>query len=247
MNFGKIGVLSGNTLKIIAALSMTVDHIGVIMFPKLSILRIIGRIAFPLFAFMIAEGCKYTRNKLRYFLSVSCLAVAIQVFYYFFSGETKMSVLVTFSLSILSVYALQYFKACIFCDDTSVRKKLFGAVVLIVAVSLSLAFSLLFDLDYGFFGAMLPLWAAIFQSDRSRNEPYPSDKLDTIPITVLSFSVGVLLLSCFYGGIQYFSLFAIIPLLLYSGKRGRRGFKYFFYIFYPAHIALIYGISLLIK
>ena len=63
----KIRFLSGNMLKVIAAITMTVDHIGVIFFPSSNILRIIGRIAFPIFAFMIAEGCKYTKNKFRYF------------------------------------------------------------------------------------------------------------------------------------------------------------------------------------
>ena len=55
--------LSGNSLKIIAAIAMTVDHIGVVIFPNFAILRIIGRIAFPIFAFMIAEGCRYTKKQ----------------------------------------------------------------------------------------------------------------------------------------------------------------------------------------
>lgn len=53
-----IRILNGNMLKIIAAITMTIDHIGAILFPHILILRIIGRIAFPIFAFMIAEGYK---------------------------------------------------------------------------------------------------------------------------------------------------------------------------------------------
>ena len=67
-------LLSGNALKIIAAVAMTIDHVGLMFFPQLKVLRIIGRIALPIFAFMIAEGCRYTRNKLRYFLTVFLLA-----------------------------------------------------------------------------------------------------------------------------------------------------------------------------
>ena len=59
--------LTGNALKILAAIFMTIDHIGVMLFPRMLILRIIGRLALPVFAFMIAEGCKYTRNKKKYF------------------------------------------------------------------------------------------------------------------------------------------------------------------------------------
>ena len=59
--------LTNNQLKIIAMISMLIDHIGVAMFPNVMILRIIGRLAFPIFAYMIAEGCFYTKNKARYF------------------------------------------------------------------------------------------------------------------------------------------------------------------------------------
>ena len=62
--------LTGNALKIIAAISMFIDHMGLIFFPGVELFRILGRIALPIFAFMIAEGCKYTKNRLRYFLSV---------------------------------------------------------------------------------------------------------------------------------------------------------------------------------
>ena len=65
MERSSVGSLSGNQLKIIAAISMTVDHLGFILFPSLIILRIIGRIAFPIFAYMIAEGCRYTKNEKR--------------------------------------------------------------------------------------------------------------------------------------------------------------------------------------
>ena len=57
--------LSGNALKIIGAITMLIDHMGVVLFPGIAILRIIGRISFPIFAFMIAEGCRYTKNKLK--------------------------------------------------------------------------------------------------------------------------------------------------------------------------------------
>ena len=54
--------LSGNALKILAAIFMTLDHMGLMLFPHIPLLRILGRLALPIFAFMIAEGCKYTRD-----------------------------------------------------------------------------------------------------------------------------------------------------------------------------------------
>ena len=55
--------LTGNQLKLIALVTMTIDHIGMQLFPRVRLLRIIGRLAFPIFAYMIAEGCRYTRNR----------------------------------------------------------------------------------------------------------------------------------------------------------------------------------------
>ena len=61
----KFGIFSNNVLKIIACITMLLDHMGFILFPQYPIFRIIGRIAFPIFAFLLAEGCYYTKNKLR--------------------------------------------------------------------------------------------------------------------------------------------------------------------------------------
>ncbi|MBQ8402939.1 MAG: hypothetical protein IJX55_00760, partial [Clostridia bacterium] len=92
-------------MKIIAALAMFIDHAGYLMFPQYDILRIIGRMAFPIFAFMIAEGCKYTKNKARYFFTVFGLAAICQTVYYIFDKSLFMSVLISFSLAILMIYA----------------------------------------------------------------------------------------------------------------------------------------------
>ncbi|MBO5782826.1 MAG: conjugal transfer protein TraX, partial [Clostridia bacterium] len=55
----KLRFLSGNSIKILAALAMVIDHVGLLFFPFDPVFRMIGRLAFPLFAYMIAEGCKY--------------------------------------------------------------------------------------------------------------------------------------------------------------------------------------------
>ena len=68
--------LSNDRLKIIAVVTMVTDHIGAYLFPNVMLFRMIGRISFPIFAFMIAEGCRYTKNKKRYLLNMSMLAVA---------------------------------------------------------------------------------------------------------------------------------------------------------------------------
>ncbi|MBR6916437.1 MAG: hypothetical protein IKN36_08760, partial [Clostridia bacterium] len=92
--------LSANAVKIIAAISMTVDHVGVLLFPKVYVLRIIGRLAMPLFAWFIAEGMIRTRSPLRYFLRVFTLAVVCQIPYLIVEGEFYLGILFTFSCSI---------------------------------------------------------------------------------------------------------------------------------------------------
>ena len=97
---GHIGFLSGNAIKLIACVFMFIDHLGFIFFPAEPIYRIIGRLAFPLFAFMIGEGAKHTRNKLRYFLTLAIFAAAVEGVYFLLFKSFIRSVFVTFSFSV---------------------------------------------------------------------------------------------------------------------------------------------------
>ena len=107
MENNRFGILNGNHLKLIAAFAMLLDHAGILLFPRVRMLRILGRLAYPIFAYMIAQGCHYTRNKLRYFLMVFGLGAVCQLVYYFASGDTYLNILLTFSLSILLIYVGQ--------------------------------------------------------------------------------------------------------------------------------------------
>ena len=92
--------LTGNQLKSIAMIAMTCDHVGLQLLPQFPILRIIGRLALPIFAYMIAEGCRHTRNRPRYLLTILGFAFICQAVYFFAMGSVYMCILVTFSLSI---------------------------------------------------------------------------------------------------------------------------------------------------
>ena len=92
--------LSGNQLKLIALISMTVDHLGLILFGQYTVLRILGRLAFPIFAYMIAEGCRYTRSMGKYLASLLAVALLCQTAYFVTLGSLYMCIMVTFSLSV---------------------------------------------------------------------------------------------------------------------------------------------------
>lgn len=105
--------MNRNQLKIIACLSMLIDHIGLIMFPEIQIFRIIGRIAMPVFAFFIGEGCRYTKNKATYFLRVFILGLICQAVYIVEAAINGgngfyLNILLTFSVSILLCYLFLY-------------------------------------------------------------------------------------------------------------------------------------------
>ncbi len=121
---------------------MTIDHIGVQLFPDLIILRIIGRLAFPIFAYMIAEGAKYTKNRRKYILTISLTALFCQLVYFFAEKSLYQCILVTFSLSILLIYALEY-------------KNIIISLASVLGV---FALCELVNIDYGFLGILTPVF-----------------------------------------------------------------------------------------
>ena len=218
------GKLTSNQLKLLAMLTMTLDHIGVQMFPGALWLRIVGRLAFPIYAYMIAEGCAHTRNRRKYLLQMAGLALLCQLVYFFAMGSLFQCILVTFTLSILLIYA---------CDTGSrplTALALLGVAFVTVALPRLLP-GTDFAIDYGFFGVLVPVAAYLGKTHREK----------------LLFTAGALVaLAWSVGGIQWYSLAALLPLALYGGQRGKRRMKWLFYLYYPLHLAAIYGISLLL-
>jgi hypothetical protein len=241
----KIGFLNGNMLKIIAALSMLCDHIGYMLFPKVTILRIIGRIAFPIFAFMVAEGCRYTRNRLRHFLSIFILGVVMQVVMTLAGEGDVMNIFLTFSLSILLVYALDEIKKMIFVKKSRLYLILLSLIGFVFACILACECAEKLNMDYGTFGCLAPLFASLFFC----RDGYPSilKKLDILPVHILTTYTVLIWHALDSGGVQIYVLLAIPLLLLYSGKRGKANLKYFFYAFYPAHMVIIYFIKMFLE
>ena len=217
-------LFSGNALKIIAAIAMFLDHMGLLFFPGSRILRIIGRLAFPIYAYMIAEGCKYTRNRTRYFLSLFLLGAVCQIVYFLVDGSLYFSILITFSLSILVTYALDSLKAA-----PGPR----SALTFAAALAGTCALNQLLTIDYGFWGCMVPVLVSL---------PHRT-KYDTKSAALLMLALGLIFLAMDCGDPQQYALLALPLLALYSGKRGKWKMKSFFYIFYPAHLVLLQVIA----
>lgn len=235
--------LSGTALKLIAAALMIIDHAGLIFEPMMDrtaflVLRAIGRVSMPVFAFMIAEGCRYTSDRRRYFANLFLLGViCTSVMYVVMDNTVQLSIFTTFSLGVLAIYAYD--------GIVGDKKSRFSHILLLVAVVVSAVALDMFAerngglLEYGITGVLLPLSAYIFKKHRF---------LRLLPFAAL------LALSCLLkeGGypeihLEWFSLVSVALLALYNGERGRYPMKYFFYVFYPMHIVVLYGIFYLIQ
>lgn len=246
----KVRFLSGNAIKILAAALMVVDHVGMIFYPQAMWLRCIGRISFPLFAFMLAEGCRYTKNRFNHIILLSIVAVICQIAYFVAQGTLNMCIFVTFTLSSLNIFALQNFKRAAFSGakayDICLCAFAFIGMVFLTYVlnSITDINGIAFHIEYGFMGCMLPVAASVF--DFRGIAVGDLAILDNHYIKLFCFFVWLVLLCVFSSAIQWYSLLSVIPLALYSGDRGKLKLKYFFYIFYPAHLGLLYLIAHLI-
>jgi len=211
---------------------MTCDHIGFQLFPQYAFLRWIGRLAFPIFAYMIAEGATYTRNRLRYFLGMFGLGFVCQAVYFFAMDSLYQCILITFSLSVLLIYAMDY-----------AMQKRNPEAWLILALSFLAVFFLVeglplllpntdYDVDYGIWGVLTPVFVFL------GSKKYHKLLLAVIPLAFLCFAGG---LDC-----QWMAFFALLILALYNGKRGKLKMKNLFYIYYPLHLVVIYGLSLIL-
>lgn len=220
-------MLTSNQLKIIAMVTMTLDHIGLVLLPDHPLLRLVGRLAMPIYAYLIAQGCRHTRSRKRYLLRLAGLGAVCQAVYLVAEGSLYQCVLITFSLSVCMIAAI----------DRALREKTAVSAALALAsvgaavfVSLGLPRLLSgtdFALDYGFLGALLPV-AAYFGG---------------LPW----FTAVLAALSWEAGGVQWWSLGAVPLLLAYSGQRGKWRLGGFFYLYYPAHLAAIWAIGLLLR
>ena len=102
--------LNNNALKIIAVISMFVDHLGFIIFPNAIFLRVIGRVAFPIFAFCVAERLHYTKSRKKYVLTLLLFALISQIPYYFiFNTFFKFNVLFTFLIAIIVIFLIEQY------------------------------------------------------------------------------------------------------------------------------------------
>lgn len=231
---------SGTALQVIAVLSMTIDHIGAVILrdrqiawamvlrdmPSLFALRAIGRAAFPIFAFLIAQGMLHTRSRKRFILRLAVFALLSELpfdlaFYGvgFYPGHQN----VFFTLCLGAV--------CIALSDYGGR--VFGVVA---AVGTALIAQLLCS-DYAALGVMTILMFWLLA---------PKGQAGVV-VVMLLFIGGSLM----YGQWVYLFCILSLPLLLrYNGTRGGPAGpvgaairKWGFYFYYPVHLLVLAALT----
>lgn len=222
--------LTSNQLKLIALVAMTIDHVGMILLPRYIIFRIIGRLAFPIFSFMIAEGCRHTSHPARYLGSVFAVGAVLQIIRLIAIQSLYQSILITFSLSIVLIYSIQWAQ-----KQPGLRWVVCAFIFLLIAFVCEGLPRLLpgtdFAIDYGFSGVLVPVFVFLGTTYLER---------------MTGAAIGLLFVSMHTGGVQWFGFASLLLLACYHGKRGTMNLKYLFYIYYPLHLVVIRCIGMLI-
>ena len=212
-----IQCLDSFQLKCIAIVSMALDHTGAVLYPSQIWLRCLGRIAFPIFCFLIVEGFFHTHDVRRYMGRLGVFALISEIPYDLaFRGVpleyAHQNVFFTLLIGIGMMILLE-----------RNREWPVKAVILLLAMWLAV----LIRSDYNFRGVLLIFVFYIFHESRW-----------------LAVTAGGLWNFLYQGVIQKYGVLSVLPLALYNGERGRK-MKYFFYIFYPAHLLILGMIRIL--
>lgn len=202
---GRRGVIQ--MIKIIALVAMVLDHIGAYLVPEVLIFRVIGRLAFPLFAFSLAEGFIYSKDLGKYGLRLALAGIAAQPAYSYLSSSGKLNICFTLALGLLFLYCHYRWKW--YC------------------LALVPAF---YFVEYSFYGLAVIMIFYFYISPVVILEELPWQKIKAVVSMVLASFI-------FFPGIQLFSIFSLpliwyrkISLLRFPKLSS------FFYVFYPAHL-----------
>ncbi len=221
--------ITANTLKWIAVITMFIDHIGAAIFERGIVqangdwlqfdmmLRMIGRVAFPIYCFLLIEGFVYTRSLIKYGLNLFlfCILSEYPFDLAFRGGFTwgYQNVFFTLLFGLLTISGVSYFEKKTW-KYKQIAYFLVGAVGAVVAQ--------LCHTDYGAMGVLLIFILYITRNNKGKQ----------------CIAGGI----CFIYEIT--SILAFVLIYFYNGVRKKGINKYFFYLFYPLHLLFLYGIHL---
>ena len=217
-----LSFLSGSALKIIAVLSMVTDHCAYYLLDESSVtydvMRCFGRIAFPVFAFLVAEGFAHTRNRMRYFLSLLLFAAISEVPWYLLNGaDGTHNVMFTLALGVAALAVFERLRE--------------HRILCCCSILLTAWLAAWSGTDYEWRGVLMIM--VFYLLGMVKNTPVTLRRM-----LQLLFAFPLMM----HYGITG-ALFACAVIFLYDGTRGfihGNVAKYGFYAFYPAHLFLLW-------
>ncbi len=207
--------MSALQIKIIAIIAMVIDHMGLFFFPQFVWLRFIGRLAFPLFAWLIANGARHTHNIKRYLIRLFLFAFLSQVPFTLANRLIDphfqdLDVLFTLFLGLVAIWGIQKMKYW---------------VERLVIIFVCIAAAQILQTDYGGFGVAVVVTFYLFYTNFKR---------------LVGAQIVLFFLSCFIlSPVEVFGLVALVFISMYNNQPGFRA-KYLFYVFYPMQYVLYY-------
>lgn len=213
-------------LKLIAVISMTIDHVGALFFPGLSLFRMVGRLAFPIFAYMVARGFERTRDKDKYLLRMGLFAVLTVWPFYAFSmiltgNGTYQNVLFTFFFALVSLRFLEK------------RQYILGFVLGIGPILILERVGI--TVDYGWYGVGVVILFYLLREPGAQIIGLFGLTLVYQALRMLPQGVPLLWV---LGHIQLLSVFSIF-FIHRQWKLSITLPKYVFYLFYPLHLGIL--------
>lgn len=223
--------MSSFSLKLLALSCMLCDHLGALFFPGIPALRLIGRAAFPLYAFLLAEGFRHTHSRKRYLFRMALFAVVSEVPYDLcfcgsFFSPAGQNIFFTLTLGLAALWGYERLAV-------AARRMELG----LLSVSIAAVLAQLLRCDYGLSGVMMIFLLYLCREKTRRFALFAvSAGLQALSVAVSSTPS--------WGLAQLWALAAIVPMALYDGSRGRFQFKWFFYLFYPVHLLALATLSM---
>lgn len=216
-------MIDRSVLKWIAVLTMVIDHVGAILFPDQIWMRVIGRVAFPVYAYCLAEGFRYTSDYRRYLGRLALFAILSEIpfdlaFYGVPFSFAHQNVFFTLTLGLILLWVLERFREqLLLCA---------GAFAVLCFLAQAL------HMDYGA-GGLLMVFA--FYLAQQGTSPW------------IGWGIFVFInLFGYTGGVQWAAILALLPIGLYSGKAGKKKQRFFYWI-YPLHLLLLWIIEKYIR
>lgn len=223
--------MSSFWLKVLACVIMLIDHVGAIFFPKLWGLRVIGRLAFPIFSFLLVEGYTKTSNLTKYSTRLFLFALISQYPFMLAFKIKSFNIFFTLFAGLMALYVLDYK----FYED---EKK--DRIIKLLAVIAICIFVKQIHTDYDFYGVLMIIIFKVF-----KDKSFPK-LVGALVLLNFIYVLPMLKYLAYPNGYRIFmqstSLMALALIAFYNGERGRK-LKYAFYAFYPVHLTILYLIK----